>query len=800
MTTDADAAQRPGRSRGRLWSDGIAAIMLLALLVLLVKRLEYYPEVGFDESASVLGISLLHGHFGNHLDPFGLFYSRYASMDCYPPVFYLLQAIIFRVAGFGVVQSRIASAFFLVATGALCFGLARRIGGWQAGLFAVAAYLYVPILVYVLLARPDVGVSPFLLASFWMLLRAREQGDWRWFGAAGLAFSGAFLSHFSGLVAGPAFAVLLVASVWRHRRRWRLLASFVVCAVLPLLGYARLIHPYEGATLWSLYSYRLVGESGAGGWAQRWPLRSTLQHVAVLRAYYPLVLLGWLPVALASLLSYGVFTRFRRRFGREGVLVVAMAVALFVLVGAYPNIATYAYYGPVYLGFAAVAGGCIWSAVIPSGRAGNAVAIGVPVLLAAVLLQRFEGQVRADILSVGGMPLTAAADWASPIRSRSARAFAPPHWVFFLDPEKTTTPSVLQATTGTVGWEPELLDYAPGLAAVDSYDELITDAYSEFSDLADLVSRLEMDQRIRLTGRLLLRERAFRATKIFFDPWRWSTNAVRWQRARADVPLVEWPDIAAFVDGKIRDLHIEPPCFSAMASAIPIEVPLPGRAGMRLAQFTIRWPKEPAGDSLFLRLTLEGDLPQPVFAMFHPNASQGGLADSALGNGQQPTINPPQGQVALVSSTLSNGARGRDLMVRAQPQSSVLSVFTIGTGTRVRVGAGVPLQAGQPCTPALTASTRAVAAHLLGPPPVRVVDSPKSVAAGEPIVIQLSMAAKVEFVVFRMGTVVQREHPAVSDRPSLTIPAPGDYGIEVWVTDPDTGERSVVAVLVTVRG
>src|SRR6185436_6308987 len=157
--------------------------------------------------------------------------------------------------------------------------------------------------------------------------------------------------------------------------------------------------------------------------------------------------------------------------------VVTMAVAMFVMVGVYPNIAVYGYYGPLYLGFAAVAAGCVWSAVVPSGRFGNALAIGVPLLLAGVLLQRFERQVRSDILTVGGMPLTAAADWASPLRSQSAHAFAPPHWVFFLDPEKTIAPNVVEAAGDTVRWEPALVRYAPDLAPVGTYDELITDTY-----------------------------------------------------------------------------------------------------------------------------------------------------------------------------------------------------------------------------------------------------------------------------------------------------------------------------------
>src|ERR671932_166852 len=116
----------------------LSAILIIAILsLLLLHRARYYPEVGYDESAAILGINLLKGHFGNHSDPMGPGFTRYYVMDCYPPVYYLVSAGIFFVAGFGIVQARSVSVLFIAATALLCYVAGRRYAGVAAGFAAL---------------------------------------------------------------------------------------------------------------------------------------------------------------------------------------------------------------------------------------------------------------------------------------------------------------------------------------------------------------------------------------------------------------------------------------------------------------------------------------------------------------------------------------------------------------------------------------------------------------------------------------------------------------------------------------
>src|SRR4051812_34709783 len=72
----------------------LAALGLsLLVLALYTKLAAYSPPLGYDESASYLGVQILEGKFGLPIDPAGASFTRYYRSDCYPPVYYLVSAL-----------------------------------------------------------------------------------------------------------------------------------------------------------------------------------------------------------------------------------------------------------------------------------------------------------------------------------------------------------------------------------------------------------------------------------------------------------------------------------------------------------------------------------------------------------------------------------------------------------------------------------------------------------------------------------------------------------------------------------
>jgi hypothetical protein len=784
-------------SPGEIAGAVVAILCAIALGSVLAKRLAYYPEIGYDESAAALSVSLLDGHFGNHVDPLGNGFSRYRAMDASPPVYYLAGAVVTAIAGFGVVQARAVSLIFVLLTAALCYGVARSIGGWRAGLIATAWYLFIPTQVYTVVARPDVAVAPFLLASCWMLLVARKRGGRWWVAGAGLALGCAICSHLVALLAAPVVAVFALYVAWRQPHRTAAVALFSLGVLVPIAWYVYLIHPYEMATFRILAGYRSVGVTNVVHWTDVWPLRATLQHVDTLRQSFPGVLFVALPAIVITTLLAVFSSRWRARMGEGALPFMTVTLATFLMLGTNPNINVYGYYGPMYLVFFAVAAGCLGAALLPRHWIGGAGAIAMALAIAGWLLVPFDREVEASI-ERSGAPLTALEPWAIDGRSGDDQwTLAPAHWVLALNPRKTTSALMVKGTTGVPDWYDGLRSYADDLPPLASYPVLITDAYAESIDFSvDLLRARGLNQ--NPGGPLRLRHEYFQATKLLYDPVRMSSNATLWRRIGPGTTSAEWPSVINLHGRREEELRIVQSCVAVTGEpVIETQTVTIGRTPIRASRVFLRFAPALAGRLVLVRV-LFANVDQPVFAVTSNDMAAVEATDETIRTGTSPT-STPWTQVALASARLSNGERGRDFVIEARTTPAVILLYTTGAASIRGVTVAALLAREEPCATDVEAGIKALAGGFAQPAIIRVIASPARVAVGEPITIRLSRSASVRLVVYQNGKMVREADGIVSDVPSIAVDYPGNFGIEVWMTDPLNGVRTVIPVFVEVQ-
>ncbi|HUY20588.1 MAG TPA: glycosyltransferase family 39 protein [Candidatus Binataceae bacterium] len=101
-----------------------------------------YPAIGGDEiylSAPALHL-VTHGTLARTFQRGG-----FEIFDCFPPVLPLVLASFYKVFGFGVIQTKLPTLLFGLATAAILFELARQLGGLRAASLAVAVFVLDPI-------------------------------------------------------------------------------------------------------------------------------------------------------------------------------------------------------------------------------------------------------------------------------------------------------------------------------------------------------------------------------------------------------------------------------------------------------------------------------------------------------------------------------------------------------------------------------------------------------------------------------------------------------------------------------
>lgn len=255
----------------------LAALLLLYLTVSL-RHLTIVPPVYEDEPwQASTGLKLAReGVFGS--DVFAGLHGMERRYYGYMPLHPLLLAVTYRIAGFGLLQTRIEAVTMGLLILLLTYALGRRLFDPTVGLIAVAILLLtrtagltriqptgILFLDMVRIGRYDIVVPVFGLSALLLYLSAEEHGrGWR-FAAAGLCAGLAGLSHLYG-----AFWIiaLLVLAGW-NRAGWLTLSALAMGFAAPWLAY--LVYVLGDLPTWAAqtraYAPRFRLNSAAWYWA-----------------------------------------------------------------------------------------------------------------------------------------------------------------------------------------------------------------------------------------------------------------------------------------------------------------------------------------------------------------------------------------------------------------------------------------------------------------------------------------------------------------------------------------------------
>jgi 4-amino-4-deoxy-L-arabinose transferase-like glycosyltransferase len=209
-----------------LATAGLAALLLLYLTISL-RHLAIVPRVYEDEpwQASTGWKLATQGVFGSNM--FAGFYGMDQRYYGYMPIHPLLLAVIFRVAGVGLLQARVEPVLLGLLVLVLTYALARRLFDERVGLLAVLLLLGVRLttltpsqlsgilfLDIARIARYDMAVPVFGLAALHTYLSARARGGRLRYVVAGGLVGLSGLAHLYGLFWLPALTLI---ALWDGR-------------------------------------------------------------------------------------------------------------------------------------------------------------------------------------------------------------------------------------------------------------------------------------------------------------------------------------------------------------------------------------------------------------------------------------------------------------------------------------------------------------------------------------------------------------------------------------------------------
>lgn len=221
--------------------------LLLVYVAVSLRHLTVIPPVYEDEPwQASTGLKLATtGVFGS--DVFrglnGMEHHYYGYMPIHP----LLLAATYRLAGFGLWQTRLEPVALGLLTLLLTYALGRRLFGQTVGVVAVALLILsrtagltrsqpsgILLMDMARIARYDMVVPVFGLGALHFYLTAAEHRRWWWFAAAGLCAGLAGLSHLYGAF----WLVVLCLLAWWDGDGWRALVGLVVGFAAPWILYA----------------------------------------------------------------------------------------------------------------------------------------------------------------------------------------------------------------------------------------------------------------------------------------------------------------------------------------------------------------------------------------------------------------------------------------------------------------------------------------------------------------------------------------------------------------------------------
>ncbi len=220
--------------------------LLLCYLAISLHNLTIVPPVYEDEpwQASTGWKLATQGAFGS--DMFAGFYGMELRHYWFMPVHPMFLAVTFQVAGLGLFQTRLEPVLMGLLTLVFTYTLGRRLFDSTVGLLAVAFLLFVRLtgltrsqvsgillLDMVRLARYDMVVSVFGLASLHAYLSACQQGRNRWYFIASILAGLSGLSHLYGVFWIIALGLL---AFW-DRAGWGDMAVMALGFAAPWLPY-----------------------------------------------------------------------------------------------------------------------------------------------------------------------------------------------------------------------------------------------------------------------------------------------------------------------------------------------------------------------------------------------------------------------------------------------------------------------------------------------------------------------------------------------------------------------------------
>jgi 4-amino-4-deoxy-L-arabinose transferase-like glycosyltransferase len=222
------------RTGGRLF---LLAASLLFIAVSFT-AIGTWPPVGEDESWTAAAPYRLATEGVYASDLFAGYHGSEQGLYHLNPLYHLMLAGVFRLAGTGVVQMRLLPVLFGVMVLLLVYHITRALFGKREAMAAVGLLLLrlaapeygtgIPLFDISHINRPDIAVPAFGLAAFAVFLSGEESGQsWRHL-LCGVLIGLASLAHLYGAFWLPALLAVLIA---RHGLRWPMRLATVVMIV-----------------------------------------------------------------------------------------------------------------------------------------------------------------------------------------------------------------------------------------------------------------------------------------------------------------------------------------------------------------------------------------------------------------------------------------------------------------------------------------------------------------------------------------------------------------------------------------
>jgi 4-amino-4-deoxy-L-arabinose transferase-like glycosyltransferase len=168
------------------------------------------------------------------------------TRDTNPPLYFIALSGLRAIAGEGEYALRFLSVMLGVLTVPLLYVTGRRLFSPLAGMLAAALGAFSPFFIwYAQEARMYAALVVLSLASVYTLLRAIEPTAphaWRRWSLWMLVTAAALYTHFTAFFLLPFEGLLILAVVWRRRRRWVLVAAcglIVLALPIGLYGWSR---------------------------------------------------------------------------------------------------------------------------------------------------------------------------------------------------------------------------------------------------------------------------------------------------------------------------------------------------------------------------------------------------------------------------------------------------------------------------------------------------------------------------------------------------------------------------------